>query len=1160
MSKLERNTPFIQSKIAGFPSTQDSTSSLITSNKVASADGSLQPEDFQQAHGFETRTSTPQSNGEIGSLPQAAQGNPRSSRINPLLRLQIHASSEGGDSALYREDPKMTTHGAAERLHKAFEGAGTNEKEIFRVLRDRTSEEIDMIVKDYSAKYDQSLDVMLQMELSGSDLRKVGVLLKGDKIPAGQRDAELLHIAMEGLGTDEKAILDTLYGTTKSERNDIQIAYHKLTGRTLGSDIRSEHSGKELLFAQAMLNRGTLTDADVLRAAMKGIGTDKEAIFLTLEGKSPEQLQEMQSQYKEFYQRELPKDLKKELRGSDEAKALALLEKGYISSADQLHIAMEGWGTDVKAVMGVFEGKSPEERAQTIQDFENKYGELEPRLKNELNKVQLAEVRSLIANGQLSLAETLNRYMRGLGSNEEGIIKALNGTNLNDLTEARSEYLEKYGRRLEDHIRSELSGKDLEKAEILLKNGAFSTLESLHYLLDEKKLNHKDLFQALAEVPSEERSTLDQDFTAKYGTSLSKTLRSKLRGANERKALYLMESGTLNLEQKLEVATVGVGTREDEVFDAIASATPEERQALASNEEWMGKLSKSLSSHDLERMSLLLEHGELTRTEQLHFAMAGRGTDKDLLFEALEDLSPEERVELQADYLADYGTNLLDDLRSELGKRDFWKAQDLLAPPPTSLREHVERVEDRMLRERDSGTPASNISDSVMDVFVSTGKHIDQEFRELRHVYKQAKKGVISSTDASEKVAEKEQSIDKLTQHYRAQKDSTAKTVSGIATMSVAAAASVATAGMATLPAAALVAASAGTTKVMTKHVLIGNSYDITGLQAAQDFVIGAGEGLATVAMGKAGDALYSTLGKQVLAAQGQDVSRKGLMALGRKALEESGQTVTQELLEKAMEDSLQKAGREFLKKTVVHKVAGSALTGAAKGAAFSGVKAATRTLADEETWSSEFSEAVLKILNETATSAGKGAKAWAVTLSALQLGSQVSGATMAKIKMGLGQRVVEAQELTFSRAELYEAGAKVLGKGASEVSEALVEAVGHEQLVLEVGSKYFEDNIAGQAAEIIAGNLVKRGTAAYTRNVIESLNKHEVWRDGVGEALEHLWRSSNTSAIKGTAQWGGKDVAIEFAKRAGVVGSGDPSEALLSSVLWRSLGATLNS
>lgn len=1157
MSKIERRNPQ-----TSFPNrtlnvqNQRNTGASQEANSTAPTESVVHPEDVNQAHGFdcEHRTST---HTHTHSAPLSAGRTLQASGVNSLLQLQMQ-SSDGSTPTKLLEDPRKTTQGAAQRLYDAMKGVGTNEKEIFRVLRDRTFEEIELIRDDFQAKFGDSLDHAIEAELSGKQERKAKVLLQGDTISSAHRGAKMLRFAMEGMGTDEKGVLDSLYGTSDQERQAITEEYRQQTGRSLEKDLRSEHSGTDEIMAMAMYKRGNIAETDLLRAAMKGIGTDEAAIFRTLEGKDKEQLVEIQEDYQNFYDRELPRDLKKELSGGDLLKAEALLEKGYISGADKLHIAMHGWGTDTKTVFSVFEGKTEEERQTIISEYNTEYGDLNAALKDELTETQFSEVQSLMEHGELSIAEQLNRAMRGFGSDEEAILNTLNGLDTETLNTAREEYQQRYDRDLDKHIRSELNGRDQEKADILLKNGSFDLSEKIHYATIGRKVDKEALFEALEQATPEERTQLEQTFKQKYNRSISKHLASKLKGAEETKALFLLE-GPMTLEQKLEVATVGIGTRENEIFQAIEDATPEERMALTQNDEVMSQLKKDLNDRDMERVDILLERGHLTRSEKLHFAMEGRGTDEDLVFEALANLSFDERAKLQEDYRIEYGRELIDDLRSELDKREMWKAEDALAGPPATMRERVDRAEVRMSRERDSGTLAANVSDNIMDLLTATGKNIDQEFRELRHIYKEAREGNISVDSANEQLTVKEAGLDELTQQYQEKKDSTASTVSNIATMSVAAAATVATGGMATLPAAAVVAASAGTAKVVSSQLVTGNSYDLTGLQGAQDFLVGAGEGLALVAMGKAGEALYSTLGKQALLAQGHEVTKEGLLALGRKALEGTGKTITKELVEKAAQDAVTQAGKEFLKKSLLHKIGGAALTGAVKGSTFYGVKTAIETTVDDATWESEFSEAIVKILKETGSSAASGAKNFAVAMSTLQVGAQVNEAMMSQIKRTIGEQLADKAGTAFSAEELTQAGMEALGGGADSLAADVIQEAGREKLLTDLGSQFLDKNMVGESVEIFAGNMLKRATAAYTKNSLESLNKHEIWRDGMGEALEHLWRSSNETAIKGTAQWGGKDVAMEFVRRTGAVNSGGPSEALLSSVLWRSLGATIN-
>ena len=55
------------------------------------------------------------------------------------------------------EDPKLTTEGAADRLRDAMKGLGTNEKEIYRVLENRTMPEIECIEADFKKLTGDSL-------------------------------------------------------------------------------------------------------------------------------------------------------------------------------------------------------------------------------------------------------------------------------------------------------------------------------------------------------------------------------------------------------------------------------------------------------------------------------------------------------------------------------------------------------------------------------------------------------------------------------------------------------------------------------------------------------------------------------------------------------------------------------------------------------------------------------------------------------------------------------------------------------------------------------------------------------------------------------------------------------------------------------------------
>lgn len=1148
IKKVGQNSTFTPSTRPGEEAAKTTQSGAV---KEQSPAGAVAFQNQVKQHQFETWPPVDQRQQQGTSGHTRFQAAPKANAAS-LMRMQSIGQKQVKQQV--QADPRETTKGAAGRLHKAMKGWGTNEKEILRVLNDRSSDEIDLIRKDFKANYGEDLDSWIKSELGGNDLKKAELMLKGTDVPAPKRDTQMLRMAMEGVGTDEKGVLDTLYGKSPKEIEQIKTEYKEQTGKSLEDALKSELSGSDEVRALAVLKQGRIKPEDDLRAAMKGVGTDEKGIFRSLEGKTPEELGQIKADYQKTYGRDLVKDLKSELSGGDQVKAMALLENGKMSDADTLRQAMAGMGTDEKAIQDVFKGKKPEELAAIKKDYNQKYGDLDKDLKSEMGGNELAETKSLMSNGELSAAEQVNKAVRGFGTDEASIMETLDGLSPEKLAAAKTEYQEKYGRSLEQDLRSEMSGRDLDKALLLAKNGKLDLAERVHFASAGMGTDNAALFKALENASPEERANLEQSYKAKYGGSALDTIKSELSGGDEKKAMHLLKHGKLNLEQTLDVAMTGMGTRETEIFDALGKASPQEREAIQQDPQMMQRLRSELGGNDLERAELLLKNGSLTREEQLHFATDRLGTDETAIHEALKGLNPEERLELQANYKAKYGKDLMGVLKSELGSRDMWQAEDALAQPPRNLRERIDRAEIRAARERSSGSPAANASDTVMDAFSDTGYRIDQELRELKAFAQGAKRGDITMLQADKQMSASEAKLDKLVQEYQTEKDAVADTVANIATVSVAAAATAATGGLAALPAAALIAGSAGVTKAATHKLLVGNSYDMIGMDGAKDFLTGAGEGLAMYAGGKAGDALSAAIGKRALAASGANVTEKGVMLMGRQALRESGGKVTMATVNRAANGVLKKAGEEWLGQTLTRKVIGGAIQGGMKGAVYSGVSAGSKTLASDQTWDMEFTDAVQKVLSDSGLAAVKGARGFAIGTGAFKFGEHMSQSILGKIQMHMGTKMAASR--TFTDRQVMKAAYESLGDSAKGLSRDVLVQAGREKLALDLGRHFMDSTVRGQAMKITLENVLTRGIAAQPRTLIDNIGNQEMWANGFGGALEQMWSSSSASTFQDATKFGSKDVAMKMAQRMNVVKTGGASEALLSNIVFRSVGA----
>ncbi|MDJ0767810.1 MAG: hypothetical protein QNJ12_03415 [Ilumatobacter sp.] len=248
-----------------------------------------------------------------------------------------------------------------------------------------------------------------------------------------QQLARRLRDAMEGWGTDEDAIYGVFTGRTQSQVDAIERAYGALFDRDLTADLHDELNAGELRRLAALapqepspaagaaggglaaaaerVNRAEPA-ARRLRAAMEGLGTDEDAIFAVLTGRSAAERQEIRDTYARIYSRSLETDLRDEMSGAELTEAMRLLGQGELSAADELHQAITGLGTDEGRIMRVLEqvGASPAAVTALLAEHQRKYGSLLVALEDDLSGGELDRARDLLgrAGDEAACFEVLN--------------------------------------------------------------------------------------------------------------------------------------------------------------------------------------------------------------------------------------------------------------------------------------------------------------------------------------------------------------------------------------------------------------------------------------------------------------------------------------------------------------------------------------------------------------------------------------------------------------------------------------------------------------------------------------------------------------------------------------------------------------------------------
>uniref|UniRef100_A0A8C9VCL7 Annexin n=1 Tax=Scleropages formosus TaxID=113540 RepID=A0A8C9VCL7_SCLFO len=279
-----------------------------------------------------------------------------------------------------------------------------------------------------------------------------------------------------------------------------------------------------------------LKDVEVLRKAMKGFGTDEQAIIDLLGSRSNKQRVPLLITYKTAYGKDLVKDLKSELSGNFEKLVLAMLKTPAQFDAHELKDAIKGAGTDEACLIEILASRSNAEIQEINQIYkaENKktleeaiHGDTSGHFRRLL--VSLAQGnRDERETVDISLAKQDAQMLYNAGENKLGTDESKFNAILCSRSKAHlravfHEYQQMCGRDIENSIAREMSG-DLESGMLAvvkcIKNTPAYFAERLYKSM--KGLGTKDRTLIRIMVSRSEVDMLDirQEFVKNYGKSL----------------------------------------------------------------------------------------------------------------------------------------------------------------------------------------------------------------------------------------------------------------------------------------------------------------------------------------------------------------------------------------------------------------------------------------------------------------------------------------------------------------------------------------------------------------------------------------------------------------------------------------------------------------
>ncbi|EHB06924.1 Annexin A6 [Heterocephalus glaber] len=277
----------------------------------------------------------------------------------------------------------------AKALRKAMKGLGTNEGAIIDIITHRSNAQRQQIRQTFKSHFGRDLMADLKSEVSG-DLAR---LMLGLMMPPAHYDAKQLKKAMEGAGTDEKALIEILATRTNAEIRAINEAYKEDYHKSLEDALSSDTSGhfKRILVSLATGNReegGEDRDqagedaqvaAEILEIAdtPSGDKASLETRFMTI--LCTRSFPHLRRVFQEFIKKtnyDVEHVIKKEMSGDVRDAFVAIVQSVKnkpLFFADKLYKSMKGAGTDEKTLTRIMVSRSEIDMLNIRREFIEKY-------------------------------------------------------------------------------------------------------------------------------------------------------------------------------------------------------------------------------------------------------------------------------------------------------------------------------------------------------------------------------------------------------------------------------------------------------------------------------------------------------------------------------------------------------------------------------------------------------------------------------------------------------------------------------------------------------------------------------------------------------------------------------------------------------------------
>eukprot|EP01135_Chromosphaera_perkinsii_P004893 Nk52_evm13s303 gene=Nk52_evmTU13s303 len=291
-------------------------------------------------------------------------------------------------------------------------------------------------------------------------------------------------------------------------------------------------------------------DAETLRKAMKGFGTDEKAIISVLAHRSTEQRVRIKIMFKQMYGKDLVKELKSELSSHFEDCCVALLKTSAEYDAYSLRHAMKGMGTDEKVLIEIICTRTNQQLKEIVAQYKLDYArDLEKDIVSEtsghfkrilVSCLQAHRDESQDINMDKVKKDAQDLYQAGekkWGTDESKFNMILATRSYDHLRAVFNEYIKISGRDIERAIEKEMSGnlEDGMKAVVkTARNRPEFFAERLHKAMKGMGTDDKSLLRIIISRCEVDMVEIKQEYSRLYKVSLAHAIEKDTSGDYKR--------------------------------------------------------------------------------------------------------------------------------------------------------------------------------------------------------------------------------------------------------------------------------------------------------------------------------------------------------------------------------------------------------------------------------------------------------------------------------------------------------------------------------------------------------------------------------------------------------------------------------------------------